>query len=360
MRLILVRHGDAHAGFHGPIAGPTGCRGLTDIGRLQARALRDHLKATGRAKADVLMASDIPRAIETATIIAPGLGLDVSVRDPGLREVDTGEADGTDWSEYNDRYGSFDMEAEPDRPFAPGGDSWNGFHARVRETLERLARDHVDQTVVAVCHAGVIMASMRILLGIPDPKTSAHMRPSNTGLTEWEHDPEAERWILRSYDEAVHLLGLTAEHTTESAREAAARGELDEWVCDFLASPGSDNAPLAETLRDCGKTWIGPVKVPLDQLHRLAGPPGAPVLQPVDDDEWRDDVADLAGRIADGHEPAPVIVTHDEEGLMVEDGNHRIEALRRAGAETAWAVIGFDDAATRDRFIEQSGELATP
>ena len=208
MRLILVRHGDAHAGFHGPIAGPTGCSGLTDLGRRQAVALRDHLAASGRVRADVLVASVLPRAIETAAIIGPGLGLEVSDRDCGLCEVHTGEADGVDWSEYNDRYGSFDMEAEPDRLFAPGGDSWNSFHVRVRETLERLARDHAGRTVVAVCHAGVIMASMRLLLGIPDPATSAHLRPTNTGLTEWEHDPSVGAWVLRSYNEATHLLGL--------------------------------------------------------------------------------------------------------------------------------------------------------
>ena len=142
MRLILVRHGDAHAGFHGPIAGPTGCTGLTPLGRRQAEALRDDLATSGRPPADVLVASVLPRAIETATIIGPGLGLEVADRDCGLCEVHTGEADGLEWSEYNDRYGSFDMEAEPDRPFAPGGDSWNGFHARVGSTLERLARDH--------------------------------------------------------------------------------------------------------------------------------------------------------------------------------------------------------------------------
>lgn len=208
MRLILVRHGDAHAGFHGPIAGPTGCGGLTPLGRRQAEALRDHLATTGRYGADVLVASILPRAIETATIIAPGLGLELSDRDCDLCEVHTGEADGVDWSEYNGRYGSFDMEAEPDRPFAPGGDSWNGFHARVRRTLDRLAADHAGRTVVAVCHAGVIMASMRLLLGIPDPATSAHLRPTNTGLTEWEHDPRTGTWILRAYNQADHLMDL--------------------------------------------------------------------------------------------------------------------------------------------------------
>lgn len=210
MRLILVRHGDAHAGFHGPIAGPIGCAGLTPLGRRQAEALRDHLAGSGRVRADVLVASVLPRAIETATIIGPGLGLEVSDRDCDLCEVHTGVADGVDWSEYNDRFGSFDMEAEPDRPFAPGGDSWSGFHHRVQAVLARLARDHAGRTVVAVCHAGVIMASLRLLLGIADPSTSAHLRPTNTGLTEWEHDPDAGTWILRSYNETDHLLGLAA------------------------------------------------------------------------------------------------------------------------------------------------------
>src|SRR4051794_40697815 len=84
MRLILVRHGDAHAGFHGPIAGPNGCSGLTALGRQQADALRRFLAASGRIQADVLVASVLPRAIETATIIAPGLGLELSAQDCDL------------------------------------------------------------------------------------------------------------------------------------------------------------------------------------------------------------------------------------------------------------------------------------
>jgi len=208
MRLILVRHGEANAGFHGPIAGRTGCSGLTPHGRTQAEALRDHLAESGRVHAQVLIASVIPRAIETAEIIAPGLGLEISSRDCDLCEVHTGVADGTDWADYPDRFGAFDMEAEPDRLFAPEGDSWNSFHERVQGALDRLAREYAGQTVVAVCHAGVIMASMRLLLGVPQPWSGAQMRPSNTGLTEWAHDEPLDRWTLHSFNEADHLLGL--------------------------------------------------------------------------------------------------------------------------------------------------------
>lgn len=212
MRLILVRHGDAHAGFGGVISGRTGCVGLTDLGRRQAEALRHHLASSGRVRADVLLASELPRAIETASIIAPGLGLDSFGQECDLCEVHTGQADGLAWTEYATRYGSFDMEAEPDRVFAPDGESWNSFHERVRRMLERVADEYEGQTVVAVCHAGVIMASMRMLLGIPHPGTGAQLRPSNTGLTEWEHDGVRNRWTLHSFNEATHLLGLNPDN----------------------------------------------------------------------------------------------------------------------------------------------------
>lgn len=211
MRLVLVRHGDAYAGFQGVIGGPLGCRGLTALGRRQAEALREHLAETGRVRADALLASVLPRAIETADIIAPGLGLRSVRQECDLCEVHTGDADGLTWTEYAARYGLFEMEAEPERVFAPGGESWATFHNRVHQMFVRIADEFPDQTVVAVCHAGVIMASMRVLLGIPHPGTGAGFRPVNTGLTEWEHDQVRNRWNLHSFNEHAHLLALRPE-----------------------------------------------------------------------------------------------------------------------------------------------------
>jgi probable phosphoglycerate mutase len=208
MQLLLVRHGDAYAGFHGVIGGHHGCRGLTPLGRQQAEALRDHLVDTARVRADVLVASELPRAIETASIIAPALGLSTFGHECNLCELHPGESDGLTWTEYAARYGSFDMEAEPERVFAPGGESWTTFHDRVEGVLTRLAEEFTNETVVAVCHAGVIVASMRLLLGIPHPGSSIRMRPTNTGLTEWEHQPATGLWTLHSFNEASHLFRL--------------------------------------------------------------------------------------------------------------------------------------------------------
>lgn len=140
------------------------------------------------------------------------------------------------------------------------------------------------------------------------------------------------------------------EHSVDSARDAATRGELDEWVTSFLASPGSDNADLADKLAATTHCWTGPVELPLDQLNRLAGAPGTPALAIVEEDEWRDDVEDLARKVEGGFEPPPVIATYEDGQLLLEDGNHRAEALRRAGRTTTWGIVGFADSADRDAF----------
>jgi hypothetical protein len=152
----------------------------------------------------------------------------------------------------------------------------------------------------------------------------------------------------------------SGEFSNHGARAAAERNELGRWVTDFLASPGSDNAPLGEALAASHPWWIGPVELPLDRLHRLAGGPGEPVLEVVEEDEWRADVGDLAEKVEDGHEPPPVIVTFrpDRDQLVVEDGNHRLEAIRRAGGDQAWAVVGFGDERDLEHFVARSDHIS--
>jgi hypothetical protein len=141
------------------------------------------------------------------------------------------------------------------------------------------------------------------------------------------------------------------DHTVASARQAAARDDLGAWVADFLASPDSDNAALAEQLSEPPRWWSGPVELPISHLHRMAGPPGAPVMEPVDDDDWRDDVDEIAESFEDGVGLPPVVVSYRGGQLVLEDGNHRVEGARRAGHDEVWAVIAFEDPEQRERFV---------
>jgi hypothetical protein len=141
-----------------------------------------------------------------------------------------------------------------------------------------------------------------------------------------------------------------AGFSVDAARAAAARGTLRQFVADFLASEGSDNGALAADLTTRLPHWLGPVRVPLNRLWRLAGPPGAPVICAVDEEEWRDDVSDLEAKVEEGWEPPPVIASARDGELYLEDGNHRVEGVRRAGAREIWVLVGFEDLDDLERF----------
>lgn len=206
MDLVLVRHGDAHAGFTGPISGHRGCRGLTDLGRTQAAALGARLAAAER-RPSRLLSSRLPRAAETAAIIASWIDDVVEAPDCDLCELHPGAADGLDWSELDAVFGAFDMAEDVDRPFSPGGESWRSFHERVGSRLRRFADEARDgDFVLAVTSAGVIAAALRQLFGTPADDTAVRLTPTNTGLTvlRWTTAPQPT-WMLLRYDDRTHL-----------------------------------------------------------------------------------------------------------------------------------------------------------
>jgi hypothetical protein len=141
-----------------------------------------------------------------------------------------------------------------------------------------------------------------------------------------------------------------ARFSLQSARDAAQRGEIARWVGDFLASRGSDNAVLAAALAQRPHSWCGPLEVPVDRLVRLAGPePDA--LCKVEPSEWEHDVERMAEQLEDGWEAPPLLAELRDGELLLQDGNHRYEALVREGASHAWVVVWCDDDETFEQFV---------
>jgi probable phosphoglycerate mutase len=202
-RLVLVRHGEAQAYLDQVVAGEKGCSGLSDLGRRQAEALFARLQRTSElADTTALYASVLPRAIETASIIAPALGGHAIVEDCDLCELHPGDADGLLWDDYRATYAVEPWE--PDRPMAPGGESWVGFVERVAGALQSLVARHPDDTVVVGCHGGVIIGSMLTGLGLPVVDGGQfRIGPENTSLTEWLVD--GDTWRLIRYNDHAHL-----------------------------------------------------------------------------------------------------------------------------------------------------------
>ena len=189
-RIVLVRHGESMAQELGILGGHAGCRGLSGRGREQASALRDRLLGTGElAGATALYASVMPRAIETAQIIAPALG-DLEVRSEcHFCEGHPGEADGLSWTELDERYPSEGWDAETRR--APGWETWTEMGERVSGALASIVERHPGETVVVACHGGVVVHSMLHFLGLDAAATGerAWISPTNTSLTEWRFAP---------------------------------------------------------------------------------------------------------------------------------------------------------------------------
>ncbi len=212
-RLVLIRHGEAVCNVSGVCGGPEGCEGLTDLGRRQVEDLRDRLLASGELRgADALYASVLPRAVETAQLVAPALGptgpgarpgSPPLVTDCGLCELHPGEADGLNWAEFTERFDLIDWDEDPDQPIAPGGESWTGFVRRVAEALDRLAGGHPGQLMVVACHAGVVEASLLAKLPVEGglAGTRLGLQTRHASMTTWE--VHGGRWHLLGYNDTA-------------------------------------------------------------------------------------------------------------------------------------------------------------
>ena len=139
-RLVLIRHGESQVTVDSIVGGPKTCTGLSPKGRLQAEALRDRLARTGEVRADVLLSSTMPRAAETAMLIAPALGgLEVEqVED--LEERRPGECDGMTWEAYREAYRPEGWTFSIYEPLSPGGESFAQFQVRAATTLHQVAK----------------------------------------------------------------------------------------------------------------------------------------------------------------------------------------------------------------------------
>lgn len=212
--LYLIRHGEAVSNVDHTLGGIKSDAGLTERGMLQARALGERL-ASEKFTADVLYASDLPRAKTTAEFVSEAIGLPISF-DEELQELRPGDADGLHVEEARSRYESMSrFLIEVYTPIAPNGESWGSFQARVSAALERIVVRHMGQKIVVVCHGGVIEVSFLHLLGLgPDARRRAAFHVRNTAITHWrfvETPTGRQEWHLAGHNDYRHLLGLAGE-----------------------------------------------------------------------------------------------------------------------------------------------------
>lgn len=179
--IYLIRHGQNEDNLEGILNGHRD-RPLTELGREQARTVAEKLKSNG---IQVIYASPLKRAYETATIIAGTLGLSVQI-DPDLIERDFGTLTGKPVASVLDLPPEHVLRTDGVNYFleAEGSENFPTLYARAQRVLERVQRDHPNEQVLLVCH-GDIGKMIRAAYHGWDWKTGL-MTPhfENTGVLE--------------------------------------------------------------------------------------------------------------------------------------------------------------------------------
>ena len=165
-RVVLLRHGrtewNATGRFQGQLDSP-----LDPVGKAQAIAAGVALVPM---QADVLVSSDLQRALDTAAAVAAECALDVGL-DERLREIHLGTWQGLTRAEaragYPEEYSRWQTGEDARRG---GGETYAEVGARaaacVEDTLDGLGGDAL---MLAVTHGGTARATIGTLLGmVPD------------------------------------------------------------------------------------------------------------------------------------------------------------------------------------------------
>ena len=210
MHLYLIRHGQSYVNLKEWTGGNTD-EGLTPLGQAQAEALGKWLPQEIE-QIDVLYASTMARAMETAAPISAAYDIPI-IQEPRLREIGNNRADHTPWPadklpEYGDFWGS-ERPFENITPDHQGGESLMHFRVRIGHFIEELIQKHREQTVVAVCHGGVIELAFDHMFNV-GPWRRCEVWNKNTGITHFEfvEHPLRETWRLYYQSKVEHLIDL--------------------------------------------------------------------------------------------------------------------------------------------------------
>ena len=182
-RILVLRHGQSEWNALGKWQGQADVP-LTDVGREQAYRAAELL-----GQFDLIAASDLQRAHETASIISNTLGIGPVIVDHRLRETHVGEWEGLTHNDIERDYPGYLTEHK--RP--PSFETEESLIARFTAAITDIAVQCVGGEALCVAHAGVIRV-MRRALGVADP------RIPNLGGCHFFITPNSGRDTLRAGD----------------------------------------------------------------------------------------------------------------------------------------------------------------
>ncbi|HUR75597.1 MAG TPA: bifunctional RNase H/acid phosphatase [Sporichthya sp.] len=199
--LRLLRHGETPHTIEKRFSGTRFDPPLSERGQGQARAAAKHIASLGGT--EVIVASPLTRARQTAQAVADELGLEVSI-DEDLRECDFGDWDGLTFAEAQERAGGAlsTWMANPEIA-PPGGESLLQVAARVAEAQQRILAANAGRGVLIVAHVGSIKMLVRAALGAPISTIHRlQLAPASLCTVRWYADGNS---AMHAFNETSYL-----------------------------------------------------------------------------------------------------------------------------------------------------------
>ncbi|HUC09325.1 MAG TPA: histidine phosphatase family protein [Stellaceae bacterium] len=191
--LFVFRHGETDWNREGRLQGQTDIP-LNAAGFAQAEALAERLRAH---RLDVVVSSDLARALTTARIVAEALRLPL-MTDYGLRETSVGQAEGLLWEEAKARFGADLSERwyRDNNVAFPGGETGHATLTRGLAALQRFALSYPYRRIAVSTHGAMVRQLVKHAL----PAGAAPVRARNAALFILEYEPAADRLALLDMD----------------------------------------------------------------------------------------------------------------------------------------------------------------
>ncbi len=180
--LGLLRHGQTDWNIDLRLQGSTDIP-LNDTGRDQARLAASSLS---REEWDVILASPLSRAKDTADIVALELGMNVVIV-PELIERSFGVAEGLDHASWRKLYESHQV--------IEGLESLDDLRTRTVQLLDLIANEYSGQRVLAVSHGAFIRKVLNIVTNGELPREGERL--SNASLSRFMHADGT--WTITDY-----------------------------------------------------------------------------------------------------------------------------------------------------------------
>lgn len=201
---VFLRHGESIGNAESRWQGQSDYA-LTDKGRAQTRALVERWKSES-VKFDLIIASPLIRAKETAEIIASALNVKVQL-DPALLERNIGEMEGLTAEEVRKR--PRPPYVTPYDPIGVEGEGDWALFLRAGQALHDLVRRPPGSYLI-VSHGGLLNQLMNAIIGIAphvDP-SGVRFRFENTAFARVIYFPHQHRWTIDTVNDRAHLKSL--------------------------------------------------------------------------------------------------------------------------------------------------------